>query len=61
MACLEHQCPECGFHDFSNTPYVVCPMCASNKITNWNDEAGDFPNIDGKDNTDESEKVPLFI
>lgn len=44
MACVEHCCSRCNFWSMDNETLLVCPKCASNEITNHNDEETDFKN-----------------
>ena len=41
MACLEHQCLNCGWLDWNNIKLTFCPKCGSERITNAWDEEGD--------------------
>jgi predicted Zn-ribbon and HTH transcriptional regulator len=39
MACMEHECEQCGLVDFDNITWTKCPNCGSEKISNIYDEA----------------------
>lgn len=41
MACMEHHCSNCNWHEMDNDIYKVCPICKSDSITNWFDEEFD--------------------
>lgn len=42
MACTEHKCSNCDYHEFSNETLKKCPECGS-PVSNWFDEDGDQP------------------
>ena len=37
MACVEHECQECGYFQIDNQRYSACPKCGG-RITNLFDE-----------------------
>lgn len=38
MACMEHECADCGHYDMDNRRWSRCPKCGSTRVTNWFDE-----------------------
>ena len=41
MACMEHQCRNCGNNWFSNASHAACAKCRSTNVAHYWDEAPD--------------------
>lgn len=39
MACMQHDCADCGHRGFDNHSWKYCPMCGSKNVSNDFDEA----------------------
>jgi len=41
MACMEHQCTKCNWHEFDNEEHKRCPVCKA-EIMSYFDELIDY-------------------
>lgn len=56
MACITHDCLQCGYIWHDNGEQKICPACKKDKVHESFDEAGDFlPNGEPKEREEEDE------